>query len=198
LPAESIRFFQIDPFWIACLFDGATSLGRVLPSSAELRVPDITKALQPYNLAAETITGFLLRSEVVSGWLDMMVDAYDVAAPTEASTPWTLLRLDRLAPGVLVVLFSGNAALVEIHQKPEALHFGFDRDETGDGYRKYTRDVNGNQSPTAFPLNSDLWDENTRVVHVVPLADKLAAPTSAEFALQMIVGVEKVQFRPSG
>jgi hypothetical protein len=32
LPAESIRFFQIDPIWMECLVDGAFSIGRVLQS----------------------------------------------------------------------------------------------------------------------------------------------------------------------
>ena len=34
LPAESIRFFQLDESWMDCLLDGAFSIGRVTTAAA--------------------------------------------------------------------------------------------------------------------------------------------------------------------
>ena len=67
LPPESIRFFQIDDFWLDCLLDGAFSIGQTTTHS------DVVEQLQQSLLTASLpdlgrLSGVLLRSEVVSGW----------------------------------------------------------------------------------------------------------------------------------
>jgi hypothetical protein len=37
-----------------------------------------------------------------------------------------LLRMERLSANVLICLFKGEIKTVDIHQKPETLHFGLD------------------------------------------------------------------------
>jgi|SRR5271166_512780 len=75
LPAESIRFFQMDPIWIECLVDGAFSIGRVLESDHELDRSHKENHLD--DVLPERSSGFLLRSEVVAGWPGLQVDGYD-------------------------------------------------------------------------------------------------------------------------
>jgi len=75
LPAESIRFFQVDPIWIECLVDGAFSIGRVLESDHKL--DRLHKENNLGDVLPERSSGFLLRSEVVAGWPGLQVDGYD-------------------------------------------------------------------------------------------------------------------------
>src|SRR3954469_12423832 len=104
LPIESIRFFYIDRAWTDALVQGVLSVGTittadraqleaVYPSlrndvdEAEraIRTPTGEERLQG---AAGTITGFLMRSRVVSGWPNLHVRAYsrDVIADDALTT----------------------------------------------------------------------------------------------------------------
>jgi hypothetical protein len=75
LPAESIRFFQIDPIWMECLVDGAFSIGRVLQSDHDQDQSHKENYLG--DLLPEQASGFLIRSDVVAGWPGLQVDGYD-------------------------------------------------------------------------------------------------------------------------
>jgi hypothetical protein len=75
LPAESIRFFQVDPIWIECLVDGAFSIGRVLPSDHEQDRSHKKSHIDP--LLPEQVSGVLIRSDVVAGWPGLQVEGYD-------------------------------------------------------------------------------------------------------------------------
>ena len=73
LPVESVRFFTVDPNWIAALVDGALSLG--VPVGPRLVVPETLaddRSLQPH---AGTVTGLLMRSAIVAGWPGVTVVA---------------------------------------------------------------------------------------------------------------------------
>jgi hypothetical protein len=83
--------------------------------------------------AGGTITGFLLRSRAVSGWPGLHVRAYrrdvvaDDALTTEAeSNPerLKLLRVERLAPAVLLVLMDGVPEIVHIEEPRRGIQFG--------------------------------------------------------------------------
>ena len=160
LPPESIKFFQLDPSWIGSLTDGALSIGRhfsetdgpspalaaerahrpqigaavtrELPAIRRRQVPATreTAAAPP-----ETVTGFLLRSTVVSGWKSLDVIGYAAGSSPYDNEQGTItpdeiqaldiLRLERLSPTVLFGLFSGQLFELVLHQPPEAVHFGF-------------------------------------------------------------------------
>ena len=62
---ESIYFFYLDWFWVESLLDGAFSIGRVQQKDIK---HDKENSISRDNL--KNITGFLLRSQVVSGWPD--------------------------------------------------------------------------------------------------------------------------------
>jgi len=202
LPPESIRFFLMDNPWIDCLLDGAFSIGRVTTSDCE---QDQSQADSPAANPHDQLSGFLLRSEVVAGWPGLLVDAY---ADLDKATKLDSLRMERLSDNVLICLFAGEAQVVEIHQQPEALHFGLDEtDASPPTYYKKLRDSAGKEGN--LRLDAIPWrQEPARVINISALADaivdsldddtrsqmNLPPITSAQYALQMIEGVEKVSF----
>jgi hypothetical protein len=197
LPAESIRFFRMDHTWIDCLADGAFSIGRIA-SSDHQNDKLLSDSSLATTAAAETITGFFMRSEVVSGWPGLLIEVFADQAGTIEVKP---LRMERLAPGVLLGLFPGEIARVEVHLKPETLHFGLD--EHGATFSKNLRDAkSGVLSGAAITLKPEHWRSAPhRILNVTAVADaikaKLPSPhplTSAQFALQMVEGVEKIIF----
>jgi hypothetical protein len=185
LPVESIRFFWVDPLWIECLLDGAFSIGRVTTSEHTNDLKHKKNKTSPAVNPHEIVTGFLLRSDVVAGWPGLLVDGYDVKDDSiYDQNKLELLRMDRLSKNVLICLFAGEIKTVNIHQKPETLHFGLDSDDGG----KKVDDIP--------------WkDREKRVININTLAnlikdqmDNSTTFTSAQFALEMIEGVEKVRF----
>jgi hypothetical protein len=174
LPPESIRFFQLDQAWVDCLVDGAFSIGRITGSLKSVD-HEQKSALSQTVAAHPTVTGLLMRSSVVAGWPGLLVDAYGPAGGEPGSGRGPQLevqRTDRLAPDVLLCLFSGAVARVEMHQKPETLHFG-----------------------TAH-LPGD-WTAANRVVDVEALSAALQNDpplTSSELAAKVVAGVPRVTY----
>ena len=172
-PSESIRVFWLDWYWIECLLQGAFSIGSH---------PETNNVKNPYPV----VTGILLRSEVVSGWPGLQVDAND-----KNGSPLTVLRTERLSPNVLICMFAGEIAKISIHQKVETLHFGLD----GDAKKLVKKLRNGKEVEVTFK------DENKRILDLDNLLEKLkqatgasARLTPAQFALQMIARIEEVSF----
>lgn len=192
LPEESIRFFQLDSLWVECLLDGAFSVGRVATSDYEQdQSVDVARAADTRN----QVTGFLLRSDAVSGWPGLLVDAADAA-----SAALQCLRIDRLSSNVLLCLFAGEAATVSLYLKPEDLHFGVDTpDQEHSGFHKKLRDNWGRETSTV--IESLPWRQQTaRTLNISALASQIKVAThqstftSAQFALEMIEGVDMVIF----
>lgn len=155
LPVESIRFFYVDRAWTDAVVQGALSVGTISTSDrAELekvyphvrqdvdtterkiRTPDEEVLLQGDG---GTITGFLLRSRAVSGWPGLHVRAYseDVLPDNELSTVaesdprrMKVLRMERLAPAVLLVLLDGVPAVIHVEEPRQGLQFGIRLDPT--------------------------------------------------------------------
>ena len=149
LPPESIRFFYIDRKWTDALVQGALSVGTVTTTDRAqletvypqmrdevdetertIRMPTGEERLAG---ASGTITGFLLRSRIVSGWPALHVRAYseDVVGDSELSTVaeshpsrMKLLRMERLAPAVLLVLIDGVPEVVHIEEPRQGVQFG--------------------------------------------------------------------------
>lgn len=121
LPPESIRFFAVDPNWTTALTDGALSLAaKTAPTAAAVQ------ALRPAALAATpapaVYSGFLLRSAAVADWPGLRVSGY--AGQTAAPPALPIVRLERLAPTVLLALFAGLIQRVELTEPAQHLHFG--------------------------------------------------------------------------
>jgi hypothetical protein len=166
--------------------------------------------------ANEIVTGFLLRSGVVSGWEGLQVEGFRDLGMTQ---PCVLLRMDHLSPNVLLCLFEGELRKVRIHEYPEVLHFGVHVSSDAPppppplvkSFR-YVVDTDGGKAGEQVPDHvapqigiKDYTRGETRVVRMNDLAramkDELANTigysgpfTSAEFALEMVEGVEAVSF----
>lgn len=183
LPLESMRIFHLDWLWIECLLDGAFGIGSATEADKQ-RDAGYWKHRHSRNPHGP-VTGVILRSEVVSGWPGLQVDGYGADGKLKT------LRTERLSPSVLICLFAGVISKVKIHQKVETLHFGLDFEEKF--IKKLREEGKGQNVPVPWK------DEARGVLDVDALAKdmggKLPSPfTSAEFALQMIEGVEEVTF----
>ena len=181
LPVESIRFFYLDQTWVNCLLDGALSLGR----STDKDHQHDNRWMQEETVLLDeniNITGALLRSEVVSGWKDLEIDA--LASGNEALSP---RRFERLSANVLLCLFAGELTEADIYLKPEALHFGL----TEQDVNTYVREREGKDSVAV-----ELKDK--RKIDIAKLAAKLTpedSASSAKFAEQMVVKTDRMRFR---
>lgn len=149
LPQESIRFFYLDREWTDALTQGVLSVGTVNSLDREhmqalhARLRDeidteerrvrMVGADQPDVAAADTITGFMLRSRAVSGWPALHVRGYrseigpdDGKVSEDDERRLRLLRLERLAPAVLFCLFDGIPEIVHIEEPRQGIQFGVD------------------------------------------------------------------------
>jgi len=208
LPDESIRFFYIDRSWTDRLVDGAIAVGKIgtrEQAHHQAHAPAVNQQLDQSerivrNLqrgrgsfttlksgndgnpsAAGTITGFLLRSQAVSGWPGMDVRAYsqDLQEPLDPADPkvqpfqLTTLRLELLSPSVMLALFQGVPQLVTIEEPHHGVQFGIH--VNGDD-RVYLRDPTGHQvTAGGNPVEVELpvRAANSSVVHVAELRRRL-------------------------
>lgn len=138
LPLESIRFFYIDNNWIDALLDGALSVGtqssrdglfndlmrEAIHRAIDTKLCKVRCELLKQSEAAVsaselgTLAGFVMRSAVVAGWPGLEVRAYEGA---DLLTP---LRLDRVAPDVMIGLYSKVPQRIEFDEPSEGLVFG--------------------------------------------------------------------------
>lgn len=206
LPQESIRFFSLDWFWVESLLDGAFSIGRVQQKDIEY---DKENSISRDNL--KNITGFLLRSQVVSGWPDLQIEGFmNVKDQHDDADKLKLLRGDRLSTDVMICLFDGVINQVDISLKPEGLHFGFDVDKNDKNQLHLElRNQEGELligDKNTIQMNENFYkgkDIEKRVINVQELSstinNKVPAKdgnfTSEDLVLQLIQGAKKVSFK---
>jgi hypothetical protein len=150
LPSESIRWFYIDRRWTDALVQGALSVGTVNTDDrtqltanypaireeldAEERNLRRARGTNRWKGGAGPISGFLLRSQAVSGWPALHVRAFNVDPANGDDARYheddprrmRLLRLERLAPAVLLCMFDGIPSLVHMEEPRQGVQFGFD------------------------------------------------------------------------
>lgn len=234
LPPESIRFFYVDRDWTDAMVQGALSVGTITTldreqvqslhtiirnevDSAERQVRVVGGENGPEVAEAHAITGFILRSRAVSGWPNLHVRAYSAEvgaddALVNENDPHRirLLRLERLAPAVLLCLFDGVPEVVHIEEPRSGIQFGVDLPENATG-------TTGATIPLRNVLTAERLDKQQPrppgdlakkvpfrrsapgVVHITELARRITQQTathvndfegagvqSAEFALEML------------
>jgi hypothetical protein len=153
----AIRFGYLDPNWTDALLDGALSLAvesSRQASASGAQDPAIRAAIGA-ALARRCglddpppgpFTALLLRSDLVSGWPTLAVTPLDASgAPTIP-----VLRMDRLAPGVLLALFAGVPASVRIAEPHIGLTLGTDEQ----GAVELRNLVAGGRLPVGAPLDA--------------------------------------------
>ncbi|MEO8193521.1 MAG: hypothetical protein ABI681_06695 [Gemmatimonadales bacterium] len=244
LPVESVRFFYIDRNFTDRLVDGAVSVGKAttreflhyeqVHGTVSKETDDEEWRLrrqfrgEPLELESTTkaadLTGLLLRSRAVSGWPGLEVKAYRDTTPQtrdDGGTRLVLLRMDRLAPDVLLCIFEGVPTRVDIEEPREGIQFGVDAAErstiTPSGFGLKLRKIKGVKAgeqlasgPTApVPVRRS----NRQVVHVAALRDSLTSAlvssgdpdadprpelTSGELALEMFQFPFRQRFEGAG
>lgn len=179
----------------------------------------------PINRQAETtlswpLTGFLLRSSAVKHWQGVEMKAW---SDSKQIKPLQALRIDRLAPDIMLCIFNGKVEHIEVKQPPEGMHFG--ASEKAGIYKKTTlrnlkaaeyhdetssaqhskqslrpgQQING--SKLTVPLRADT--DVGRVIDISALSERFkqnlgehARPefTSADFAVEMFESPARVIF----
>lgn len=232
LPAESIRFFFVDPGWIKVLLDGAMTIGinssrehqahQVLSASLHQATaarihhvrPKLLRRAAPMesSLPQFPAAGLLLRSALVSGFPGLQITA------TASGAPVNILRMDRLSPDVLLVLWSQVPDTISVSQPSQGILFG-----TQDDWKIPLRSLSGEIGKTTgqtFPatgniqqyMRSPIQNIGGRVLNLVPpvagtpgylipalsQAMQLSANlNSAQFSLEMIMAPEQIQWKPA-
>lgn len=229
LPPESIRWFWVDRTWTDALVEGALSVGTVTTADAAgmeamyptvrsdvdemerlVRLPGWTPGAPVPTGPAGTLTGFLLRSRLVSGWPALHVRAYgkDPAARGAKDVDDALdvqdqrlvtLRMERLAPAVLLVVLDGSPAVVHVEEPRVGVQFGVDLDLDSGHSEVAPRDATTGLLLAAPPVDVRWRRGGPGVLHIRKLCDdllavpgtKLVGPgdssvDAAEFALQML------------
>jgi hypothetical protein len=237
LPPETIRFFYADRNWLDAIVQGALSVGTVnsadrakltslypivrhevdvaerLVRMKDADAPAVDAQGRPLGVAG-LMTGFLMRSRIVSGWPALHVRAYssdtrpdDQTIPDMDTSPdrVRLLRMERLAPAVLLVLFDGVPAVVHIEEPRSGIQFGVRvKDGTG-GTASAVMPLRDVTHPNAGPLEDGLGRQRTvpvpfrknapGVINLHQLADDLRTATgtnmsnpvtSADFAIESL------------
>ncbi len=234
LPVESIRFFYIDQGWIKVLLDGALSIG-VHGSKAQLANDILMKPVLDQTLKKvvaersrllgmkmeqDTITpglpmaGMLLRSALVSGWPGLAIN-------TPATTnPARIMRIDRVAPNILLVLWDKLPDTITVSQPEQSLEFGVSDGSviqlrslassnlgapmgtfpsSGDGFNQFMRPLQNNVG--GMVLNLVPAVKGTSGYLVPALSQALSQQnniTASSFALQMVKVPQQVAFTITG
>jgi hypothetical protein len=235
LPPESIRFFYLDMNWIDAALDGALSIGRnahatdpspetthdvtmaplarqAADAHARRRRPMALGVAAPAPAPLETVSGFVLRSDVVRGWPGLEVNGY-----ADDGTLLDIVRFERLAPSVLLCLFEKDGKTlreVDIHEPAEGLHFGL---ATGPSINVRYNHASGGKGPGSqvqnlfqsapvrdagrvvrmFRLAKDLLDSKYSQ-YIQGIYEEFHHLPSSQFAMQMLRGVGLVSFTSDG
>lgn len=209
LPPESLRFFWIDSYWVDCLQDGAFSVGRV--TKEDLRLDVQSRSLQRSKTQSDkTITGFLLHSEVVSGWPGLEIEGY--ATPVTGNNfvgpenKLTILRRDLLSDNILLCFFAGEVKTLDLSIKGSSVNCGVDPVDPikkGSPITKGLRNLDGKQ--TTGNIEVPFRNQDLGVINIEEMTNRLKeglkSPdnfTSAQFAATMIEGSPKVRFVARG
>lgn len=225
LPDGTIRFFTLDEAWLDALKAGALEhdiTGSREQARMQLALSDFKRAsVQQVGAVREvvrgritlraaltttadpestgTVSGFLLRSALVSGWPGLQVRGWHSADPvifttgadaatlekTHPELVVKILRLERLSPSVLLVLFEGVPRLVWLEEPHQGIQFGADEGAAGT-WTIPPRDPAGKPVPVP-PVPVPFRVSAPGVVDVAQLATRLnTGSSSASLALQLM------------
>lgn len=185
LPMESIRFFQIDPNWIAAVLEGAMSLGEFMVDRQTMAKPE-ESSYKRY--------GFLIRSSVLVHWpgLEIFVNPKNKDKNPKEGQFTKFLRLERLAPDIAICIAEKPIKRILFREPGEGLHFGLDMDAGENDYKKIIKDKDG------VGIKENFKSKEHRTIKIADLADaykaKISDLNTGDFGYQMVQGVETVQY----
>ncbi|MFJ9619754.1 hypothetical protein [Streptomyces noursei] len=143
LPAESLRFFHVDPYWFDALIAGAVGQGASAATDIMLTSRLLAGAVTDEALPEG---GMLIRSRLIQHWPDLVLEL-----PAEVPAPHAIT----MAPDIRLVLFPKWPQTVVLREPPHALNFGIDTslDKPGGGsinLRYVSGKETGKATHTAF------------------------------------------------
>lgn len=166
--------------------DQSERLVRLLQRGEDLE----TARADPFaqHAPAEVITGLVVRSSAVAGWPHMDVRAYDtrIPEPFDTSAQSSLdhqldpLRIERLAPSVIIALFQGVPELVILEEPHHGVQFGIQRE--GPRVLLPMRDAGGQLlqiAQRAIRIDVPMRASNSSVIRVRALRDALVQKRQA-------------------
>lgn len=155
LPPESLRFFYIDPTWLAALEEGFISAGVQSEMDQTLREP--VAAAVAARLSAKDVqppkAGMLLHSRLAHDWPGLVMDFEADGQPVQ------IVRRENLAPGLLLCLFDQVPRTVTFYEPHQSLYLGATPD--GKGMRldlRYLKDSSPTAHPTGAPIMNSEGD----------------------------------------
>ncbi len=174
LPPESMRLFRLDDAWLDALAEGALQAGgagsrenanalaardqaRTLAQAGLRHVRDVQRGRLVIGMpgvpagpgggpaAPASLTGLLLRSELIVNWPGLKLRAWASAAVADvplgadpaaiaAAHPELvvdILRLELLNPSVLIAVFAQRPRMLWLEEPHHAVQFGVDRNAAG-------------------------------------------------------------------
>jgi hypothetical protein len=148
----------------------------------------------PVKGAAQVVTGFLLRSAAVSGWPHMDVRAYskildrnfDPGSAEATAAQLRTLRLERLAPAVMLALFQGIPRMVMCEEPHHGIQFGVKNAATH--FYILRRDAAGMAIAGSQDVTVPLRKGGRRVVHMAELRRRLEDARTGSPAMPVMNG----------
>jgi hypothetical protein len=235
LPPESLRFFHLDMTWVDAMLDGALSIGRSLSTDAAAPLATLEAAaaahtaapvaaavprirarhlgLEPATVSLQVVTGFLLRSAVVSRYAGLGVNVFPKGhTPADHNRDpaieiklLDILRFETLGEesDTLLCLVDGDAYRVDLHEAPEGLHYGIDAFDDEGGTVKASKNLHtftrvGNEitlsgATTKLTLDTTFRPGGTRVLKMTDLGSQIAAANNITAVDAAIMGFEMTQ-----
>lgn len=219
LAPETLRVFYLDDNWLRALTDGAMSIGtqssrdsfftQIMGDLIHQAAGTAAQAMRARRLGVDPparevtenlVSGFLLRSALVSGWPNLAV-----RGSMDKGDDLRVLRMDRLADDLLICLFSGVPDHIELAEPQEGFRFGVDED----GNLPMRQPVSDGEVPLGSQLDTplrlvpdSLRDGSNNVLDVdmavrliqKALSGAVADFGPADFALQMVKSPEAIRF----
>ena len=208
LPTETIRFFYLDRNWTDAAVDGAMAAGiygtrdRLTLQQRHALVRDAVDEAERHQrvggeavtgTTAATLAGFVMRSRAVSGWPGLHVRAW------RGTRPLVIMRMERLAPAVLLVIFDDACDRMEIEEPRQGIQFGARAARQGEPAGSWWIDVRdpatGVEVPGDEKVQVPFRAGSAGVIHLTELRRRLVADhgdvvgpslTSAELGLQLL------------
>lgn len=208
LQSNALRFFYIDPNWINSLIDGALSIGihnsvdfklqlalhKAFKKEIEQVMVDHRVKLQDKPIVPNvfpeqlgTMAGLLFRSPIVAQWTGLEIVGFrtEQAQPDDPEQMLDILRMERLAPSIMLVIFKGIPKKVLIKEPTEGISSGLEvRDEktyqivlrhfTGENeIGKPYQDGQGNSLLYTLDQKTDFRDVDQRTLNIRDLKGHL-------------------------
>ncbi|MEM9920883.1 MAG: hypothetical protein AAF990_22480 [Bacteroidota bacterium] len=155
LRTNALRFFYVDLNWIDSLIDGALSIGVHNSVDYQLQLAvhkafkeEIEQAMVNHRVLLRgqqevpkylperlgTFSGLLFRSPIVAQWTGLEIIGYKTATadPEDDRQMVDILRMERLSPNIMMVLFKGVPQKVTIKEPSESIYSGLQRQGEND------------------------------------------------------------------